>query len=209
MGRRDHQTSRTPGSGPAYPAAAARADREQASRRPDRPAVRPVPAPLPVPAVPADSGAPGRWRYALHLDRLAAVAAAPGAAGRAGEAAAVAAVLRDPDPVMAESAVVTHLDRRAAGLPPGTEFPDWARALHPVLADHAFPARRLREWTLLKAVAAGGPWSPAELTAASDWCQHTAASSLDAPEALVLLASRARTRRVRNTAAQRLRRRAA
>ncbi|MER5813437.1 hypothetical protein ABT143_35575 [Streptomyces sp. NPDC002033] len=201
MGRRDHQTGRTPGSGPAYPAAA-RAGREPASRRP-------VPAPVPVPAAPAETGVPGRWRYARHLDRLAATAATAGPAGRAGEAEAVAAVLRDPDPVMAESAVVTHLDRRAAGLRPGTEFPDWARVLHPVLAGHAFPARRLREWTLLKAVAAGAPWSPAELAAASDWCQHTAASSLDAPEALVLLAASARTRRVRNTAAQRLRRRAA
>lgn len=176
MGRRDHQTSRTSGSDPAYPA-----------------------------AVRAEGGVPGRWRYARHLDRLAATAGA----GRAAEAEAVAAVLRDPDPVMAESAVVTHLDRRAVGLLPGTEFPAWARALHPVLDGHVFPARRLREWTLLKAIAAGTPWSPAELTAASDWCQHTASRSLASPEALTLLALSARTRRVRNTAAQRLRRRVA
>ncbi|MFD8985703.1 hypothetical protein [Streptomyces sp. NPDC059564] len=204
MGRRDHQTSRTPGNDPAYPAAAW-AGREPAARRPDLPAARPAADPLPAPKAPVEAGVPGRWRYARHLDRLAAVASA----GGAGEAEAVAAVLRDPDPVMAESAVVTHLDRRAVGLRPGTEFPDWARALRPVLDGHAFPARRLREWILLKAIAAGTPWSPAELAAASDWCQHTAARSLGSPEALTLLALSARTRRVRNTAAQRLRRRVA
>ncbi|EFL13465.1 predicted protein [Streptomyces sp. C] len=100
-----------------------------------------------------------------------------GAAGVVGEAAVVAEVLRDRDPVMAQSAVVTHLDRRAVRLRPGTGFQDWARALHRVLDGHAFPARRLREWSLLKAVEAGAEWSRAELAAASDWCQRTAAQS--------------------------------
>ncbi|MGW0394659.1 hypothetical protein ACWDYJ_27995 [Streptomyces sp. NPDC003042] len=152
------------------------------------------------------TAAPDRWRYAGHLDRLAAAA---GAARAAGEAEAVAAVLRDPDPVMAESAVVTHLDRRAVRLLAAEEFSAWARALHAVLDGRAFPARRLREWILLKAVAAGGEWSAAELVAASDWCQRTAAAQSPVSyEALALLADSARTRRVRNTAAQRLRRRA-
>ncbi|MEU7554169.1 hypothetical protein AB0B01_17855 [Streptomyces sp. NPDC044571] len=172
-----------------------------------------------------DTAAPERWRYARHLDALAASAAA-GAAGAAGaqeqadtawaadtayaaEAAAVGAVLGDPDPVMAESAVVTHLDRRAAHLPAGARFAAWARAMATVLDDRAFPARRLREWTLLKAIAQGDPWTAAELTAASDWCQRTAAQALTSYEALSLLAGAARTHRVRNTAAQRLRRAAA
>ncbi|MGO4463711.1 hypothetical protein AB4039_41600 [Streptomyces sp. M-16] len=195
MGIRDHQTSRPPGGGPAYPAAGP-AGTGPALRRP---AADPGEAPR-------DAAVPGRWRYTRHLDRLAAVAAVTGGPR---EAEAVAAVLRDPDPVMAESAVVTHLDRRAPRLLPGTEFPDWARALYPVLDGHAFPARRLREWTLLKAIEAGTDWNPAELAAASDWCQHTAARSLASREALTLLAASARTRRVRNTAAQRLRRSAA
>lgn len=139
------------------------------------------------------------WRYALHLESLAA------APDTAAEADAVAAVLRDPDPVMAESAVVTHLDRRAARLLADEAFPAWAHALGAVLAGRTFPERRLSEWTLLRAVDGGGPWSAADLTAASDWCQRTAAQSVTSYEALTLLAADARTRRVRNAAAERLR----
>ncbi|UQW99761.1 hypothetical protein [Streptomyces sp. RerS4] len=212
MGTREHQTSRAPGGGrggPAYPAAG-----QALISAPQPPAPRPPGAGAGVevvrraaaePVAVVEAPAPDRWRYARHLERLATVA---GVAGEVGEAAAVAAVLRDPDPVMAESAVVTHLDRRALRLLPGAEFSDWARALGPVLDGREFPARRLREWSLLRAIAAGAPWSPAALTAASDWCQRTAAQTLAAPDALALLAASARTRRVRNTAAQRLRRRA-
>ncbi|MEU9718337.1 hypothetical protein [Streptomyces sp. NPDC047976] len=153
---------------------------------------------------PEQAVATDRWRYAHHLDRLAAA----GAAGVAGEAAVVAEVLRDRDPVMAQSAVVTHLDRRAVRLRPGAGYQDWARALHPALDGHAFPARRLREWTLLKAVEAGADWSREELAAASDWCQRTAAQSPAPDEALALLAAAGRTRSVRNAAARRLDRRA-
>ncbi|MEU3774133.1 hypothetical protein AB0F11_13170 [Streptomyces sp. NPDC032472] len=161
-----------------------------------------------------DEGAaqPEHWRYARHLEALAAVAAAGGtgagaeAADRA-EAEAVSAVLRDPDPVMAESAVVTHLDRRAAQLLDDPRFPGWARALGAALGGRAFPARRLREWTLLKTIGRGEPWSAEDLTGASDWCQRTAAQLLTSYEALSLLAASARTRRVRNAAAGRLRRR--
>ncbi|GAA0319974.1 hypothetical protein GCM10010302_68990 [Streptomyces polychromogenes] len=187
MGTSETQTGGTPGGAPLTPAA------------------RPAPGEHPEPAGrPKGVPAPDRWRYARHLDRLAAA----GAAGVKGEAGAVAAVLRDPDPVMAQSAVVTHLDRRAVRLAPGAAFRDWARALHSVLEGHAFPALRLREWTLLKAIAGGGSWSAAELKAASDWCQRTAVLSAAPDEALALLAASARTRRVRTTAARRLHRRA-
>ncbi|MEU9256188.1 hypothetical protein AB0D66_30680 [Streptomyces sp. NPDC048270] len=144
---------------------------------------------------------PEHWRYERHLDSLAA------ASGQPAEAAAVAAVLRDPDPVMAESAVVTHLNRRAARLLDDEGFPGWARAMTAVLAGRAFPERRLREWTLLKAITSGQAWAATELTAASDWCQRTAAQTLTSSEALGLLAASARTRGVRNAAAARLRRR--
>ncbi|MFE1825951.1 hypothetical protein [Streptomyces yangpuensis] len=146
---------------------------------------------------------PEHWRYFRHLDSLAAV---PGEDAEA-EAEAVTAVLRDPDRVMAESAVVTHLDRRAAGLLADDAFTAWARAMAGVLAGRAFPERRLREWCLLTAVTRGKPWSPAELTGSSDWCQRTAVRLLTSYEALELLAADARTRRVRNAAAERVRRR--
>lgn len=81
---------------------------------------------------------PEHWRYGRHLETLAV------APGGSAEAEAVAAVLRDPDPVMAESAVVTHLDRRAARLLADEGFPAWARAMAAALAGRAFPERRLR-----------------------------------------------------------------
>lgn len=146
---------------------------------------------------------PEHWRYARHLESLAAVSGEPA------EAETVAAVLRDPDSVMAESAVVTHLDRRAARLLADEAFPAWAQAVGTAIGGRTFAARRLREWILLKAITRGESWSPTELLAASDWCQRTAARSLHADDALRLLAAGARTRRVRNTAAQRLLRRAA
>lgn len=149
-----------------------------------------------------DPDAPSEhWRYARHLEALAATP------GESAEAEVVAAVLRDPDRVMAESAVVTHLDRRAAGLLADGGFSAWARAMAGVLAGRPFPERRLREWSLLKAVTRGEAWSAAELTGASDWCQRTAVRLLGSYEALELLAADARTRRVRNAAAERLRRR--
>ncbi|MFJ3831070.1 hypothetical protein ACIPWI_24330 [Streptomyces sp. NPDC090046] len=150
---------------------------------------------------PDDGTPPEHWRYARHLESLAA------APGGSGEAEVVADVLCDPDRVMAESAVVTHLDRRAVQLLADEEFPAWARAMAEVLAGRPFPERRLREWNLLKTVTRGEPWAADELTAASDWCQRTAVRLLTSYEALSLLATDARTRRVRNAATERLRRR--
>ncbi|KJK47756.1 MULTISPECIES: hypothetical protein [unclassified Streptomyces] len=144
---------------------------------------------------------PEHRRYTRHLETLAATP------GPSAEAEAMAAVLRDPDRVMAESAAVTHLDRRAAVLLADDAFTAWARAMSAVLAGREFPERRLREWSLLKAVTRGEPWSAAELTGASDWCQRTAVRLLGSYRALELLAADARTRRVRNAAAERLRRR--
>ncbi|MFI8341630.1 hypothetical protein ACIF8W_16365 [Streptomyces sp. NPDC085639] len=152
---------------------------------------------------PDDEAPPEHWRYARHLEALAS---APDRGAEA-EAEVVATVLRDPDRVMAESAVVTHLDRRAAQLLADGEFRAWAGDMAAALAGRPFPERRLREWSLLKAVTRGEPWSTEELTAASDWCQRTAARLLTSYEALSLLATAARTRRVRNAAAERLRRR--
>ncbi|MFD3872607.1 hypothetical protein [Streptomyces sp. NPDC058623] len=180
MGTREHETIREQGGDPA----------DQAGR-PLRAGAAP-----PVPPRPA----PGRSGYAGHLDRLAA------ASGTRAEPDAVATVLSDPDPVMADSAVVTHLDRRAVRLPADATFADWAGALRPAVAGRPFPARRLREWTLLKAMEAGGPWSADDLVAASDWCQHAAALSPAPYEALAVLATSARTGRARDVAAQRLRR---
>ncbi|MFD9516946.1 hypothetical protein [Streptomyces sp. NPDC059979] len=101
----------------------------------------------------------------------------------------MAAVLRDPDPVMAESAVVTHLNRSAARLSADEGFPARSRAMTGVLVGRVFPDRRLRRRTLLKVITRGEPRSAEQLTEASDWCRRTAVQHLDGYETLYRLAS--------------------
>ena len=136
-------------------------------------------------------------RFACYLLKFANV-------GEADEAALVHSVLTDPDRVMAESAVVRHVDLRAAELLTGPGFPDWAGRLTPAVADHAFVARRLREWMLLRALTLGEPWQAEDLTSASDWLQRAASARLEARDALAVLAGQGRTHRVRAAAANRL-----
>ncbi|MER7519131.1 hypothetical protein [Streptomyces sp. NPDC126499] len=131
-------------------------------------------------------------RFARYLAALETVA-------EPDEAELVGAVLGDEDSVMAQSAVVRHVDRRAAELLTDARFPAWCRTVSRVVAGRDVLTRRLREWTLLRALALGEPWTPAELTAASDWCQRTAVTGTFpvSPAALTLLAEQGRTRRVR------------
>ncbi|MFJ4281960.1 hypothetical protein [Streptomyces massasporeus] len=139
-------------------------------------------------------------RYAAHLAELERVPDAD-------EAGLVAGVLADPDPVMARAAVVRHLDRRAAQLYPEPVWEEWAEAMARVVTGHPFLALRLEEWSLFRAVALGLPWRPDDLLAASDRLQLKAADGTT-PEALRLLAESGRTKRIRNTARESLRRQA-
>lgn len=120
----------------------------------------------------------------------------------------VATVLRDPDTVMAESAVSAHWDTRAAQLIQlgADRFDQWADVIAEQITGHDFLTRRLHEWTLLKSITLGHPWTPHELRTATDWLQRQVADTVTTPDALTLLAEHGRTRRVRNTAAHRLRR---
>ncbi|MFH0518437.1 hypothetical protein ACHBTE_14805 [Streptomyces sp. M41] len=138
-------------------------------------------------------------RFAEYLRALEAVA-------EEDEAGLVAAVLADQDAVMADGAVGRHLDRRAAQLLTGPRFTSWARAMSEVIDARAFLTRRLREWTLLRAVALGEPWTAGELTGASDWFQRAASATpaVTSSDALRLLAEEGRTRRVRHAARLRL-----
>ncbi|MFI8892026.1 hypothetical protein [Streptomyces paradoxus] len=111
----------------------------------------------------------------------------------------VGRVLADPDQVMARAAVVRHLDRRAAELCPGTAWEEWAAAMDRAVTAHPFLTRRLREWSLFRAVTLRLPWDADELLASSDWLQLKAAAG-PAPEALGVLADRGRTKRIRTTA---------
>jgi hypothetical protein len=141
-------------------------------------------------------------RYARYLLEFANVA-------EDGEPGLIRAVLADPDQVMAESAVVRHLDLRAAALLAGPGFPAWAERMGALVAEHRFAARRLREWVLLRAITRDEGWGETELTGASDWLQRRACAEPAAPAALAVLAEQGRTRRVRTaarrTAARRVR----
>ncbi|HEY9373524.1 hypothetical protein [Streptomyces sp.] len=140
-------------------------------------------------------------RFARHLAALGAVA-------EADEAELVTTVLGDEDTTMAVSAVIRHLDRRAAQLMSDPRFSAWAHAMAAATGEHDFLVRRLHEWTLLRRIAQAEPWTAEEVTGASDWLQRTAATNTRLaadPEVLGLLAVRGRTRRVRTAAGLRLR----
>lgn len=124
------------------------------------------------------------------------------------DAAALAArVLTDPERSMASCAVCEYLNRRASELLTDPGFPDWHRELAGVVADDPFAVRRLRDWSLLRAIALDEPWEEEQLLAAENWLQERLAEESPARPVLSLLAERGRTRRIRNIAASRLRRR--
>jgi hypothetical protein len=118
-------------------------------------------------------------------------------------------VLSDPDRAMADSAVIGHLDRRAAALDRGESFTAWSRRIAGVLRGRELPERRLHEWTLLKDIDSADPWSTADLIEASDWLQRRIAEHTGSQQALTVLADQGRTSRIRDTAHTRLGRRPA
>ncbi|MER5402067.1 hypothetical protein [Streptomyces sp. NPDC002599] len=99
-----------------------------------------------------DEEPPEHLRYRRHLQDLEGVS-------EADEPALVATVLRDPDRSMAQAAINRHLERRAAQLLTGPRFVTWARTMTTVVGDRPFLARRLHEWTLLRAIALDEPWT--------------------------------------------------
>ncbi len=131
-------------------------------------------------------------RFAAYLDKLEHVA-------DANEVNLVSRVLSDPDQTMAQSAVLRHLDRRAAGLYPGPAYEGWAQAMTQATIDHPFLAQRLREWSLFRAVTLKQPWQPEDLLASSNWLQLKTAAGTNS-EAIEILAKAGRTKRIRNTA---------
>ncbi|MGI5369268.1 hypothetical protein [Streptomyces iakyrus] len=137
-------------------------------------------------------------RFASYLVELEQVADAD-------EMELVGVVLADPDRVMAEAAVVRHLDRRAAQLWPEPAWEEWAAAVGRVVARRPFLVRRLSEWSLFRAVCLRLPWRSEDLLASSDWLQLKAAAGAgpdapDALDALDVLAEGGRTKRIRNAA---------
>ncbi|MER5478707.1 hypothetical protein ABT026_17305 [Streptomyces sp. NPDC002734] len=136
--------------------------------------------------------------------RYAAYRAALGQVGEGAELALVRRVLSDPDEVMARSAVLEHLDRRAAALLTEPGFEAWTETLVEVVGGDAFLARRVEEWRLLRAVVLGRSWGREAVLQASDWFQWRVVAVAAPPEVLRVLAEDGRTRRVRHAAGERL-----
>ena len=116
----------------------------------------------------------------------------------------LAHVLSDPNRAMSDSAVIGHLDRRAAALCDDASFIAWSQWIARVLDGHQLPERRLREWSLLNEIDSGRPWNTAYLIEVSDWLQRRLAERTDSRQALTALANQGRTNRIRNTARTRL-----
>ncbi|MGW4699935.1 hypothetical protein [Streptomyces sp. NPDC004285] len=137
-------------------------------------------------------------RFAAYLEELRQVADSD-------EVDLLSRVLTDPDPTMARSAVLRHLDRRASVLYPGPAYEGWAQAMARATIDHPFLAQRLREWSLFRAIALKLTWHPDDLLASSNRLQLMAAAGPN-KEALGILAEAGRTKRIRSTATAALRR---
>ncbi|WP_328752926.1 hypothetical protein OHT57_45965 [Streptomyces sp. NBC_00285] len=131
-------------------------------------------------------------RFAAYLDKLEHVAEAT-------EIDLVSRVLTDADLTMAQSAVLRHLDRRAAALYPDPAYEGWAQAMTQATIDHPFLAQRLREWSLFRAIMLKLPWQPENLLASTNWLQLKTAVGTNT-EAIEILAEAGRTKRIRNTA---------
>jgi hypothetical protein len=141
---------------------------------------------------------PEHMRFAAYLQALEQVADPE-------ELDLVAMVLTDPDQAMAQSVIARHLDRRAANLCPGPAYEQWARSMTEATARHPFLAQRLREWSLFRVISLGQPWGVDALIASSDWLQRKITVSLEAADALAVLAGHGRTKRIRNAAEANLR----
>ncbi|MFF9038464.1 hypothetical protein ACF090_23705 [Streptomyces sp. NPDC014892] len=131
-------------------------------------------------------------RFAAYLDQLQQVADAD-------EVDLVSRVLTDPDLTMARSAVVRHLDRRAAELHFDPAYNEWAQAMTQATIGHPFLAQRLREWALFRAIKLKLPWHPDDLLESSNWLQLKTAAEANT-EAIEILAEAGRTKRIRTTA---------
>ncbi|MBR7839619.1 hypothetical protein KDL01_40580 [Actinospica durhamensis] len=119
----------------------------------------------------------------------------------------VRTVLADPDHVMAQSAVIRHIDRTAERLGSDGGYLRWRERIAPVVQGDQgdeLLRRRLQEWTLFKAILGENAWSGADLVDASNWLQLKVAERALTPRALATLAERGRTNRIRTTARARL-----
>jgi hypothetical protein len=113
-------------------------------------------------------------------------------------------VLRDPDQAMGEAAAVEFINRQARQHASYQSFVSWAATVSDVIQSRDFLVRRVQEWSEFKSVLECEHISPDSLDHFSDWLQRKLSDEADSPEVLATLAQFGRTKRIRNTAKQRL-----
>lgn len=119
----------------------------------------------------------------------------------------LAAVLaRDPEPLTAKTALVNLVDHLATTDPSkfqqqAAEIAAETNQLAP--QNREFVRQRLLDWNLWLATENGQTPSVASLSSASDWMQRRLADYSASPQTLALLAEHGRTKKIRNTAANR------
>lgn len=127
--------------------------------------------------------------------------------------AVVAAILRDPDETASKTAVVALVDGIAMEATGPAEFRQWSAGLLPETgrlrtgAYRAFIRRRVHDWLFRLSVEDGHVPARAELAEVTDWMQRCLAEKSTSPAVLALLAGSGGTRKIRNIAEDRARKR--
>ena len=129
--------------------------------------------------------------------------------GRDGDPALVATLLRDPQELIAKTAVVALVDALAAKAEGPDEFRGWADRLRPELdafeaeGNREFVRRRVQDWLLHLSVRDGHVPTPDELAEATNWMQRLLAEESTSRAVLTLIAGSGATRKIRNIAKNR------
>ncbi|MGC1282175.1 MAG: hypothetical protein WA895_04500 [Streptosporangiaceae bacterium] len=113
-------------------------------------------------------------------------------------------VLRDPDRAMGEAAAVEFINRQARQHASYQSFVSWAATVSGIIQGRDFLVRRIQEWSEFKSVIEGARLSRDSLEHFSDWLQRKLSDEAGSQEVLATLAEFGRTKRIRNTAKQRL-----
>ncbi|PBC70943.1 hypothetical protein BX265_5503 [Streptomyces sp. TLI_235] len=122
------------------------------------------------------------------------------------EEAIVGIVVQDPDRTMAEATLVRHVDRLAPAYGSAEAFAARVRVIAVLASGFDFLQTRIEHWQLVKRAETDPEGSLAGILAGTHWLQRTIVETSDSPLLLTALAEHGGSRRVRNTAADRLRR---
>jgi hypothetical protein len=120
--------------------------------------------------------------------------------GPGDDPALIATILAEPDRLMAESVLTSFVDSRAELLDSAASLARWAEPLLDAVGDDGFIARRVREWSLFKALQSGASVDREALAAATNWLQRKLVEEAYSDVLLTMQCEVDRTKRVRNLA---------